>query len=179
MKLLNILIFSLIVSGCFYNSEPRPDYKLTEDFKITSSGLPAYSTPPCILPENTMECSYLNYEFDITEVRKYGRDSIVAWDAKKPANRIKIYCQRIYDQDGTYVILDGGYRPGVFMVIVEIKGNSLGSSNSQSSVCTSGQLYIKKTLTGWDVVICDATFKYSVLSGNYNGIMKAHFVIKE
>lgn len=102
----------------------------------------------------------------------------MAWDANNRSNRIKLNFQRIYDQDGFYVIKDGGFQKGIFMAGMEIKGNSLGPK-SQRSFCTSGKLYIKKVLTGWDIVICDATFEYNVLSSYHNGVMSAHWVAVE
>jgi hypothetical protein len=171
-----VIVLSTILSGCYYDSDPRPQSLITDDSKITSDILPVYKTPKCSLPENSIECSYLNYAFDIDMVKKYGRDSIVAWEKNNPQNSILILFNNIYDQDGSYEIRQSILYSGTSTTCIVLRGNKYGGTN-QITACNSGVLLLKTTPTGFDIVICDAPFNYNLNFKSYTGKFSAHFIV--
>jgi hypothetical protein len=165
----------IFITGCSYDNESRPDYYLNGDYKVTSPNLPAYQTPFCKLDDNVIECSYLNYAFEIDTSKKYGRDSIVAWDKSQPKNRLKIRFEKMYDQDGTYSI-NQSINSQNYNVYISIQGDNFGVSN-QESFLTSGNMSLKAVPNGWDLVVCDAPFEYRLNGYTKIGNLSTHIVV--
>jgi len=176
LKILTLLFFTLLILYGCEPSEPRPIADLNPGTSITSPQLRAYSSPKCILNENTISCTFINYNFNINSVSIYNRDSIIATDINDPKNKVKLSFRKILDQDGIYEIIWPTQQVRIYpgSVSVEFKGNNFGPISTSNSA-TDGDVYVKQMPNGIDIVICNAKFKYKLNSVNYDGVFNAHF----
>ena len=172
------IMLLLLASACLFREDPRPDAGLNKSEKLTTSDLNQYINPYCRLNPNTIVCNFLNYNFEITDVTAYSRDSIVAFDRNNPQNRISLRFQNIFDQNGTYKITSSSYITEIknSEVYITLRGNKFGGK-PMFHFLKSGEVSVKQTASGYDLVYCDAYFDYNVNGIKYLGIMSAHFVV--
>jgi hypothetical protein len=169
----------ILMGGCYLPDEPRPMYMLDNNVTLTSEKLEPYASPPCTLGVNAIECSFLNYNFEITDVKLFGKDSIIAWEKDNPSNKVVIRFSRLLDQDGIYAIREP-YNGNLTLINPQVilSGNKFEKTILTNNI-TKGKLYLKDMGSKYDLVICNADFYYRLNEKLYTGLFSAHFVVSK